>query len=46
MNPAIGYIRVSTTDQADEGVSLDAQRAKLRAWALLNDYELLAMSPV
>ncbi len=43
MKPAIGYIRVSTTDQADEGVSLDAQRAKLHAWALLHDYELLAI---
>lgn len=33
----IGYVRVSTEDQAREGVSLDAQEAKLRAWAALND---------
>jgi predicted site-specific integrase-resolvase len=31
---AIGYIRVSTQKQADEGVSLDAQRAKIEAWCL------------
>jgi site-specific DNA recombinase len=37
---AIGYIRVSTTDQAEEGVSLEAQRAKIAAWAELNGYEL------
>ncbi len=43
MKVAIGYIRVSTPGQADEGISLDAQRAKLYAWALLNDYELLAV---
>jgi DNA invertase Pin-like site-specific DNA recombinase len=28
----IGYIRVSTEDQAREGVSLEAQEAKVRAW--------------
>ena len=40
---AIGYIRVSTTGQAVDGVSLDAQRAKLDAWCLLNEYELVAV---
>ncbi|MCK6444964.1 MAG: recombinase family protein [Planctomycetes bacterium] len=34
---AIGYCRVSTEGQAEDGVSLDAQRAKLEAWAALND---------
>ncbi len=38
---AIGYIRVSTEDQAREGVSLDNQRAKIRAYAELKDLELL-----
>jgi DNA invertase Pin-like site-specific DNA recombinase len=33
---AIGYIRVSTQGQADDGVSLDAQEAKIRAWADFN----------
>jgi len=40
MNKAIGYIRVSTQKQADEGVSLDAQRAKIEAWCLANNYDL------
>ncbi len=40
MQKAIGYVRVSTEDQATEGVSLDAQKAKLAAWCLANDYEL------
>ena len=35
---ATGYIRVSTEDQAREGVSLEAQEAKIRAWADLNGY--------
>jgi hypothetical protein len=34
---AIGYIRVSTEGQATEGVSLDAQSAKIRAYCELND---------
>lgn len=40
---AIGYVRVSTADQAREGVSLEAQRAKIEAWAEANGYELLAV---
>jgi len=36
---AFGYIRVSTPGQAEVGVSLDAQEAKVRAWAALNDAE-------
>lgn len=43
MNKAIGYIRVSTEGQAVDGVSLDAQRAKIEAWASLNDYTLAAV---
>ncbi len=43
MQQAIGYIRVSTQGQADEGVSLEAQRAKIEAWCELNDYELLTV---
>mgnify|MGYP003373911601 CR=1 FL=1 len=43
MATAIGYIRVSTEGQAQDGVSLDAQRAKIEAWCLLNDYQLSAV---
>lgn len=38
---AIGYIRVSTTRQAMDGVSLEAQRAKIEAWCTVNDSELV-----
>jgi len=38
---AIGYIRVSTTEQAAEGVSLKAQTAKIHAYCELNDLELI-----
>lgn len=33
---AIGYVRVSTAGQVADGVSLDAQEAKVHAWAGLN----------
>src|SRR5216684_9001713 len=36
----IAYLRVSTDKQADRGVSLDAQRAKVHAYAELHDLEL------
>jgi site-specific DNA recombinase len=38
---AIGYIRVSTDKQADFGVSLEAQTAKIRAMAVVQETELL-----
>lgn len=38
MKKTIGYVRVSTEEQAEKGVSLEAQEAKIRAWASLNDY--------
>ena len=37
---AIGYIRVSTEKQADFGVSLEAQEAKIRAMAVVQSAEL------
>jgi len=38
---AIGYIRVSTQGQAEAGVSMDAQEAKIKAWAGLNETEVV-----
>lgn len=43
MKKAIGYTRVSTVDQAQEGISLEAQTAKIRAYCELNDLELIAI---
>jgi DNA invertase Pin-like site-specific DNA recombinase len=40
---AIGYVRVSTEEQAAEGLSLAAQRAKLAAYAQLHDMGLAAV---
>ena len=40
MKQAIGYVRVSTEQQVDDGISLDAQRAKIESWCSANDYEL------
>jgi site-specific DNA recombinase len=37
---AISYVRVSTEDQAKEGVSLDNQRAKIEAYCQLKDLDL------
>jgi site-specific DNA recombinase len=34
---AIGYVRVSTAKQADKGVSLEAQKEKIRAYCALKD---------
>jgi site-specific DNA recombinase len=38
---AIGYVRVSTDEQAREGVSLDNQREKISAYCDLNDLTLV-----
>lgn len=43
MKKAIGYIRVSTEQQADGGVSLDAQRARVEAMAVVGGYELVSI---
>lgn len=39
----VAYLRVSTDRQADHGVSLEAQRAKVEAYAALFDLELVAI---
>ena len=40
MKRAIAYIRVSTHEQAAEGVSLEAQQAQIAAWCERNGYQL------
>jgi len=37
---AIAYVRVSTADQADHGVSLEAQEGRVRDWCVANGYVL------
>lgn len=36
---AVGYIRVSTEEQAKEGISMDNQRAKINAYCESQDFE-------
>ena len=38
---AVGYVRVSSEQQATEGVSLDAQRYKMRAYCKAMDIDLI-----
>ena len=38
---AVGYIRVSTDEQANEGVSLDNQRKRIEAFCIAKDWELV-----
>jgi site-specific DNA recombinase len=41
MIKAIGYIRVSTDEQAKEGVSLENQEQKIRDYCKLKDFEII-----
>ncbi|MBE7197456.1 MAG: recombinase family protein [Parafilimonas terrae] len=43
MTRAIGYIRVSTEDQAHHGIGLDAQRDALRAYAARESLDLVSI---
>ena len=38
---AVGYVRVSTDQQAQEGVSLEAQKVRIRAHCTSQDIELV-----
>jgi hypothetical protein len=40
---AVGYVRVSTSEQAVEGVSLAAQAVKITAYAQVLDLDLLGI---
>ena len=41
MKKAVGYIRVSTDLQADEGFGLDIQRQEIKEYCTQNEYELV-----
>ena len=43
MVKAVGYVRVSTEEQAKGGISLDMQRAKIRTYTELHDMELIGI---
>ena len=38
---AVAYVRVSSNQQAESGLSLEHQQQKCRALATVNDYELV-----
>ena len=40
MRDVIGYVRVSTEQQASEGISLEAQKARIVSWCELNECRL------
>lgn len=40
MMKAIGYVRVSTEEQAKEGISLDNQTSKIKTYCESQDWEL------
>lgn len=40
-NAAIGYMRVSTVEQAEEGVSLEAQEVRIRAYCAMRGLDLV-----
>ncbi len=41
MKKAIGYVRVSTETQVQNGVSLDAQQARIESWADAHGFQLV-----
>ena len=41
MKQAIGYIRVSTEKQVNEGMSLETQKERIESWCETNGYELV-----
>jgi site-specific DNA recombinase len=43
MDRALGYVRVSSEEQSKEGVSLDAQEQRIRAYAAMRGLELTAI---
>jgi len=41
LSKSIGYTRVSTNEQAEEGISLEAQQERLHAYCILRGLELV-----
>jgi site-specific DNA recombinase len=41
MRPAIGYVRVSSEEQADSGLGLEAQRQRIQAYCTMKDLQLV-----
>ena len=41
MRPAIGYVRVSSEEQADSGLGLGAQRQRIQAYCTMKDLRLV-----
>ena len=39
----VGYVRVSTATQAEDGLGLDVQKAALRAWCKANGHRLTSI---
>lgn len=40
---AVGYVRVSSAKQVEEGVSIEAQKEKIKQWIKLNDANLIGI---
>lgn len=40
---AVGYVRVSTEGQAQDGISLDVQRARIEAYCIASGYRLIGL---
>lgn len=43
MKTAVGYIRVSTREQAQDGISVDTQRMRIKAFALAKGWKFLKL---
>lgn len=39
----VGYVRVSSQEQADQGISIAAQKNKIKQWTELHDYSILGI---
>lgn len=40
---AIGYVRVSTIGQVEDGVSLETQKSRIHSWCTANDHQLVSL---